>query len=72
MRSYETRKAVLLKTYLASDIKVPIFSFMRIDYVDYDYVYDLAGCFLLWSCSFTLFVCLCSCNVIYTIQRRIK
>ena len=29
-----------LKTYLASDIKVPILSFMRIDYV-YD-VYDLS------------------------------
>ena len=40
MRSYETRKAVLLKTYLASDIKVPILSFMRIDYDVY--VYDLA------------------------------
>ena len=38
MRSYETRKAVLLKSYLASDIKVPILSFMRIDYD----VYDLA------------------------------
>ena len=44
MRSYETRKAVLLKTYLASDIKVPIIlSFMRIDYD----VYDLA-CFQLF------------------------
>ena len=38
MRSYETRKAVLLKTYLASHIKVPILSFMQIDYD----VYDLA------------------------------
>ena len=38
MRSYETRKAVLLKTYLPSDIKVPILSFIRIDYD----VYDLA------------------------------
>ena len=36
MRSYETRKAVLLKSYLASDIKVPILSFMRIDYDVYD------------------------------------
>ena len=32
MRSYETRKVELLKTYLASDIKVPILSFLRIDY----------------------------------------
>ena len=40
MRSYETQKAVLLKTYLASDIKVPILSFMQIDYDVY--VYDLA------------------------------
>ena len=38
MRRYETRKAVLLKTYLASDIKVLILSFMRIDHD----VYDLA------------------------------
>ena len=38
MRSYETRKAVLLKTYLASDIKVPILLLMRID----SDVYDLA------------------------------
>ena len=71
MRSYETRKAVLLKTYLASDIKVPILSFMRIDYD----VYDLACIHLflvLWSCSFTLFLCLCSCKRdIYTIQIRI-
>ena len=45
MRSYETRKAVLLKTYLASDIKVPILSFMR---TDYD-VYDLACIQLFFS-----------------------
>ena len=45
MRSYETRKAVLLKTYLASDIKVPILSFMRIDYD----VYDLACIQLFFS-----------------------
>ena len=51
MRSYET---VRLKTYLASDIKVPTLSFMRIDYD----VYDLACIQLflvLWACSFTLF-----------------
>ena len=41
----ETRKAVLLKTYLASDIKVPILSFMRIDYD----IYDLA-CIQLFFC----------------------
>ena len=45
MHSYETRKAVLLKTYLASDIKVPILSFIRIDYD----VYDLA-CIQLFFC----------------------
>ena len=45
MRSYETRKAVLLKTYLASDSKVPILSFMRIDYD----VYDLACIQLFFS-----------------------
>ena len=61
MRSYETRKAVLLKTYLASDIKVPILSFMRIVYDVYDLV--AFSCFLvLWSCSFTLFLYLCSCK----------
>ena len=45
MCSYETRKAVLLKTYLASDIKVLILSFMRIDYD----VYDLACIQLFFS-----------------------
>ena len=45
MRSYETRKAVLLETYLASDIKVPILSFIRIDYD----VYDLACIQLFFS-----------------------
>ena len=45
MRSYEIRKAVLLKTYLANDIKVPILSFMRIDYD----VYDLACIQLFFS-----------------------
>ena len=47
MRSYETRKAVLLKTYLASDIKVPMLSFMQIDYDVYDY--DLACIQLFFS-----------------------
>ena len=45
MRSYETQKAVLLKTYLASDIKVPVLWFMRIDYD----VYDLACIQLFFS-----------------------
>ena len=45
MRSYKTRKAVLLKTYLASDIKVPILLFMRIDYE----IYDLACIQLFFS-----------------------
>ena len=47
MRNYETRKAVLLKTYLASDIKVPILLFMRLDYDVYDY--DLACIQLFFS-----------------------
>ena len=45
MHSYEIRKAVLLKSYLASDLKVPILSFMRIDYD----VYDLACIQLFFS-----------------------
>ena len=71
MRSYETRKAVLLKTYLASDIKVPILSFMRIDYD----VYDLA-CIQLFLCyghvALPYFYASVNANVIYTIQSRIK
>ena len=59
MRSYETREAVILKTYLASAIKVPILSFMRIDYD----VYDLACIQLFfWCYGHTLFLCLCSCK----------
>ena len=62
MRSYETRKAVLLKSYLASDIKVPILSFMRFDYD----VYDLTCIQLFFSVTdkvaLPYFLCLCSCK----------
>ena len=71
MRSYATRKAVLLKTYLASDIKVPILSFMRIDYD----VYDLACIQLLFffgHVALPYFYASVHANVIYTIESRIK
>ena len=65
MRSYETRKAVLFTyaCYLASDIKVLILSFMRIDYD----VYDLACIQLYFVCVidmslYLICVCLCSCK----------
>ena len=74
MRSYETRNAVLLKTYLASDIKVPIISFMRI-YYD---VYDLACIQLFFSViiyghvALPYFYASVHANVMYTIQSRIN
>ena len=56
-----------LKTYLASDIKVPILSFMRIDYV-YD-VYDLSCIQLLlvlyWHVALPYFYASVHANVIY-------
>ena len=73
MRSYETRKAVLLKTYLANDIKVPILSFMRIDYESSDYDLACIQLFVLCYCHVALPYLYASvhANVIYTIQSRI-
>ena len=62
MRSYETRKVVLLKSYLASDNKVPILSFIRIDYDVYDLACIQLFFIVLLTCSFTLFLCICSCK----------
>ena len=54
-------------SYLASDIKVPILSFMRIDYD----VYCLA-CIQLFYVALPYFYASVHANVIYTIQSRIK
>ena len=59
-------------SYLASDIKVPILSFMRIDYD----VYYLACIQLFFVCYWHValpnFYASVHANVIYTIQSRIK
>ena len=75
MRSYETRKAVLLKTYLASNIKVPILAFMSCELTMTSRDYDLACIQFLCVCygHVALPYCYASvhANVIYTIQSRI-
>ena len=71
MRSYETRKAVLLKTYLASDIKVPVLRSCELTLT--------SMIWLAFSCLLVLYghVALpyvyasVHANVIYTIQSRI-